>query len=119
MAQAGQESFSFEMDADNLYHEESYTDLKVGTIKQMIPVKKDGTVDPDRAPKFVGQTQLMSPHGPLPIHCVIEADNLMDAVAEFPRAARGELDRIAREIQRQQQQQNQQQEGGRIIVPGR
>ena len=29
----------------NLYREEVYTDLRVATIRRLVPVKSDGTVD--------------------------------------------------------------------------
>ena len=35
-----------QMDAANLYREESYTDLKAGTMRKLVPVKADGSDDP-------------------------------------------------------------------------
>ena len=66
----------FAMDEKNLYREESFTDLKLGTIKRLIPIKSDGTQDDSRDQIFVGFAQLMSPKGPLPVQNVIPAEQL-------------------------------------------
>ena len=62
------------LDKSNLYREETFSDLKVGIIKRMTPVKSDGSVDKTRKSVFVGQTSLMTPGGPLPLQAVIQAD---------------------------------------------
>jgi len=49
----------------NLYKEEVFTDLKVANIRQLTPVKANGEPDKTRKIMFFGQTQLVSPHGPL------------------------------------------------------
>ena len=59
------------MDMANLYREEAYTDLKTGGIRRLVPVKLDGSEDTSRKPIFSGHTQLMSPHGPLPLQGAI------------------------------------------------
>ncbi len=106
---------AIEMSADleNLYREESYTDLKVAQIRRLIPVKSDGSPDDARSEVYVGETQLMSPRGPVPIHCPIEASSLQDAFEKFPDAVNAAVERLieeAKEIQRQ--------ESSRIVVPG-
>ncbi len=63
-------------DKNNLYKEKTYTDLKTGSVKQLTPVKADGSKDESRTLMFMGQTQMMSPSGPLPIQCMIEASNI-------------------------------------------
>lgn len=74
------------MDAANLYREESYTDLKAGTLRKLVPVKPDGTDDPARAPVFSVATQVMTPAGILPLSGeVAGAKTLEEAVAGFPR----------------------------------
>ena len=60
------------LDENNLYKEESFTDLKTGAVRRLTPVKEDGTRDEGREPIFMAQTQLMSPNGPLPVSCMIE-----------------------------------------------
>ena len=46
---AEQDGKEIQMDAANLYREESYTDLKAGSLRKLVPVKADGTDDPARA----------------------------------------------------------------------
>ena len=47
---------SFSIDTDNLYKEESITDLKAATIRKMVPITVTGTVDENRPVKFIGDT---------------------------------------------------------------
>ena len=67
------DEIDFTVDKKNLYREESITDLKVASIRRLVPVKPDGTEDPARQTIFIGQTQLMSPEGPLPIQSELDA----------------------------------------------
>lgn len=100
------------LDREGLYREETYTDLKAGSIQALTPVKEDGSVDEARAPLFMGEAHLMSPSGPLPVRCEIDAKNLTEALDKFPEAVNVAVDRMveqARELQRQ--------EAGRIITP--
>ena len=109
------------IDRGNLYREETFTDLKVGMIKQMTPVKSDGAVDKTRKSVFVGQTSLMTPGGPLPLQAVIQAKDLQQAIKKFPEAMKVAMDRLAEEAKKyQQQEQNRAEKSeSRIIVPGR
>lgn len=102
-----------EVDRDNLYREEAFTDLRVATIRRLTPIKTDGSVDESRAVRFVGETQLMSARGLLPVSCPIEVETLDEAIAKFPEAVNAAVERLieeARELQRQ--------EASRIVVPG-
>ena len=124
MNDVGQDqNIEFNIDKDNLYREESFTDFKVGSIRRLVPAKPDGTDDPSRTPIFVGNTQLMSPDGPMPIQSKLSANTLEEAMDVFPEAmkqALGELvERIQKMRQEQQQQQSQQNDDSRIIMPGR
>ena len=40
-----QQTIDFTVDRNNLYREESFTDIKVAAIRRLTPVKPDGTVD--------------------------------------------------------------------------
>ncbi len=100
-------------DKNNLFKEKSYTDLKTGSIKQLIPVKADGTKDESRTNIFMGQTQMMSPSGPLPIQCMIEANNIEEAADKFPEAITATVDRMIEEAKKARQE-----EASRIVVPG-
>ncbi|MFZ5573543.1 MAG: cytoplasmic protein [Thermodesulfobacteriota bacterium] len=114
------QDINFTVDRNNLYREESVTDLKVATIRQLIPIKADGSPDPGRTTIFVGHTQLMSPEGPLPIQAKLEANNFTEAMDVFPRAmqqALADMIESLREMQREREAQ--QRNDSRIIVPGR
>jgi hypothetical protein len=100
------------VDANNLYREESYTDLKVASLKRLVPITSTGEPDPAREPRWIAQTQLMSQVGPVPVSCLIDAKTLQEAIAKFPDAvgrAVEEMIEEAREIQRS--------EASRIVVP--
>jgi hypothetical protein len=101
------------VDKSNLYREESFTDLKVATLRRLSPIKEDGTPDSTRPTLFTGETTLMSERGPLPIQAPIEAKDLNEAMDKFPEAVQAAVERLidqAREMQRQQM--------SRIVVPG-
>ena len=115
---SGQNNIDFSVDKNNLYREESITDLKVASIRRLIPVKADGSEDTTRSPIFVGHTQLMTPEGALPLQTRLQANNLEEAMAEFPNAMQVALTEMVEEVQKLQQQ-NQAKNDSRIIVPGR
>jgi hypothetical protein len=92
------------IDQDNLYHEETFTDLKVGWIRRLTPVTPDGNRDKSREPLFIGQTQLVTPQGPIPIQCQIPAKTLTEAIKKFPEVMELTIKNMierAKEIQRE------------------
>ena len=100
------------MERDRLYLEEVITDLAAGTIRRMMPIKTDGSPDVSRETLYMGQAQVLSAMGPLPIQFELEADNLADAIEMFgpeaEKAVRRMVDEL-RELQREQASQ--------IVVP--
>ena len=76
------------MDATQVYREEIFTDRKVGTIRRMTPVTVDGAADATRPVIFVGQAQVMTPMGAVPISFELDAVTLEAAVEKFG-ASRG------------------------------
>ncbi|SHI67352.1 Protein of unknown function, DUF255 [Desulfatibacillum alkenivorans DSM 16219] len=110
----------FTVDESNLYREESITDMKVASIRRMIPIKTDGSEDPDRKTIYIGHTQLMSSQGPVPIQETLEVDSLEEAIKAFPAAMEKSLKEMVDRIQQMQREQEiMQREESRIIVPGR
>ncbi len=103
-----------QVDRNNLYREESYSDLKVGTIRVLIPVKVDGAPDPSRETVFSGETQLLTQMGMVPVNCRIEAKSLAEAIDGFPRAVSEAVERMIEEAREYQRK-----EASRIVVPGR
>ncbi len=74
-------------DAGNLYREETYTDMRAGSIRKLQPVTADGADDPARAPIFTAVAQIMTPGGVLPLSGEIPgAKTLAEAVEAFPAA---------------------------------
>lgn len=87
------------MNADDLYREESYTDRKVGTIRVLTPVKRDGSADPERGVVYLGQAQLYTPMGALPLSFEIPAASLEEAVEKFPAEAKQAVEETLKELQ--------------------
>ena len=100
------------MDAASLYREEIVTDRKVGTIRMMTPLKTDGTVDGGRAVIYMGEAQIMTQAGPLPITFDIEAKTLLEAVDKFGPSAKEAIERTVRELQEMRRQA-----ASSIVVP--
>ncbi len=101
------------LDESNLYKEEVFTDLRVGSLKQLTPVTKSGERDLVRPMMFVGETQLMSQVGPLPVQTRIEAENLEAAIERFPAAIQTAVEAMIEEVKELQRK-----EMSRIVVPG-
>ncbi len=87
------------MDPASLYREDMFTDRKVGTIRRLTPVMPDGTDDAKRKTLYVGQTQLMTPVGALPLAFEIEAASLGEAAEKFAAAAKVAVERAVKELQ--------------------
>lgn len=115
----------FTVDRQNLYREETFTDLKVASIRRLIPVNTDGSVDKTRKTVFVGETNLMTPGGPLPVQAVIAAKQLQQAIKRFPEAMQTAVEKLAQEVNKMRQKEKSsiitpaENESSRIIVPGR
>src|SRR5690606_29165277 len=105
MAQRPEQAPETKMDADSLYREDIITDRKVGTIRRMIPLKTDGSDDSARPTIYVGEAQIMTNAGPLPINFDIEAKTLGEAVEKFGNSAKEAVERTVRELQELRRQQ--------------
>lgn len=109
----GMSAESFTVDVDNLYREESITDLRAATIRRLIPIKADGSDDSSRPNRFIGDTTLMTQMGPIPVQFPLDAPTLTEACALFPAGIKSAIERLnerAREMARE--------EASRIVVPG-
>jgi len=101
------------MNADELYLEEVFTDNKVGTIRRMTPVNAAGETDTSRPVMFIGNTQMMTPAGPLPLNFELEGQTLGEAVSNFGTAANKSLEETMEELQEMRRQQ-----ASQIVMPG-
>ncbi|MCJ7771626.1 MAG: cytoplasmic protein [Desulfobacterales bacterium] len=111
----------FVIDKKNLYREESITDLKVGSIRLLKPIKLDGSDDSGREDIFIGHTQIMTPQGMIPLQARLTSKTLEKALGEFPNAMQQALERMIEEVKKMQQEEANQpkKDDSRIIVPGR
>jgi len=84
---AEQEGPEIKMDETALYQEEVFTDRRVGTIQRLTPVDGDGQPVAGGEVIYVGQTQLMTRAGALPLSFEIPADSLGAAAQKFSEGA--------------------------------
>ena len=110
MAQRGEPEAK--MDATSLYREEIITDRKVGTLRIMTPLTVDGGTDQSRPVLYMGEAQIMTGAGPLPISFEIEAKTLAEAVDGFAPAAKEAIERTVRDLQELRRQA-----ASSIVVP--
>ena len=102
------------MEASSLYREDTYTDRKIGTIRVLTPVTPDGSTDLGRKILYVGETQLLTTGGLLPLVFEIEATSLGEAVRGFADGAEAAIERTRREIEQMRREA-----ASQIIVPDR
>jgi len=101
-----------QMDIAALYLEETFTDRKVGTIRRLTPVTSDGTTDSARPVVYVGQAEIMTNMGPVPINFEIEGRTLGEAVVGFSAAAAVAVERTVQQIQEMRRQA-----ASQLVVP--
>jgi hypothetical protein len=101
------------MDAANLYQEEIFTDRRVGTVQRLTPVTRTGARDDSRPVLFVGQTQVLTPAGALPLSYELDAETLEDAIAKFGDAAQDALASTLRRLEDLRREA-----ASSLIVPG-
>jgi len=75
------------LDKGALYLEESFTDRRVGAIRRLTPVTADGQPDAGREVIYMGQTQVLTPAGALPLSFEIPGASLAEAALTFGAAA--------------------------------
>ena len=101
------------MDSNVLYREETFTDRRVGTLQRLTPVTAAGATDTTRPVLYVGQTQVLTPAGALPLTFEVPASSLDEAVAKFGDLAKQALARTMRRLEELRREQ-----ASSIIVPG-
>jgi hypothetical protein len=101
-----------QMDPEGLYQEDNFTDRRVGAIRRLAPVRADGSPDPSRPVLFIGQAEIMTNMGPVPISFEIEGQTLADAVIGFAPAAQAAIERTVQQIQELRRQQ-----ASQLVVP--
>jgi hypothetical protein len=111
---ADEQAVELRMDPGTLYREDTFTDRRVGVIRVLTPVKTDGSIDLGRKILYVGEAQLLSPVGALPITFEIDATSLGDAAEKFAAGARVAVERAIRELQELRREQ-----ASSIVIPDR
>jgi len=107
-----QSANDIKVDPKALYLEEIFTDRRVGTIRRLTPVTKDGARDPARPVLYAGETQVLTPAGALPIGFEITAGSLEEAAEKFGQLAREAIERTVKELQEMRRQA-----ASQIVVP--
>ena len=100
------------MDSASLYREEIIADRKVGTLRVMTPLTIAGAPDASRPVLYMGEAQIMTSAGPLPISFEIEATTLAEAVDGFAPAAKEAIEKTVRDLQELRRQA-----ASSIVVP--
>lgn len=100
------------MDPKSLCREEMITDRKVGTIRVLTPIKSDGSPDSGREVTYIGEAQLLTSVGTLPINFEIEAKTLDEAVTRFAEVAKEAVERTMKDLQELRRQA-----ASSIVVP--
>ncbi len=115
MSEQGTQKLQIAIDPNALFLEETYTDLKVGRIRKLTPVRIDGAPDKSRKSIFVGEAQIAVKGQVLPIQCDIDAAGLAEAVEKFPEAINQSFEQIVKEADAAQKIHKENE--SRIIVP--
>lgn len=101
------------MDVSNLYTETIITDRRTGTIRVLEPVLPDGSSDASRPVLFLGETQIMTQMGPLPVSFDIPAATKQEAVEKFGEAAKQGIKDMLAKIQEMRREA-----ASQIVTPG-
>jgi len=112
MAEKQQSLENIKIDGSNLWKEENYTDLKVGSIRVLTPIKIDGSPDESRKATFSATTNVMTPGGALPISGEIDATTLEEAIEKFPDAINSAVKKLQEDMVKYQQEQ-----ASKIVTP--
>ena len=112
MATKSESINDIKVDSKALYLEEVFTDRRIGTIRRLTPVKGDGERDEARAVLYIGETQVMTPAGALPIGFEIGAGSLEEAAEKFGGLAKEAIERTVKELQELRRQA-----ASSIVVP--
>lgn len=112
MAAPELKSTELKLDPDKLYLEETFTDRRIGTIRRLTPVTKDGKPDGARPILYVGETQIMTPAGSIPIAFEIGAASVGEAAEKFGSLAKEAIDRTVHELQELRRQAS-----SSIVIP--
>ena len=101
------------MDPNALFREENFTDQKMGAIRKLIPVKADGSDDPDHAVAFFGSAQVMTQMGAIPLNFALDGATIGEAASDFAGKAQIAVEEASQEIEKMRREQ-----ASKIVIPG-
>jgi hypothetical protein len=107
-----QQNAELKIDPNSLYMEEIFTDRRIGTIRRLTPVNEEGQRDTARAVLYMGETQVLTPAGALPIGFEIGAGSLGEAAEKFGQLAKEAIERTVKELQELRRQA-----ASQIVIP--
>jgi len=102
-----------DFDKSGLFREDTFTDRKVGTIRQLTPVTESGETDSSRDVLFMGATQVMTAAGPMPLNFDIPGTTLAEASDNFGDCAQQAVEEMAAKLEEMRREQ-----ASSIVVPG-
>ncbi|MDO5530999.1 hypothetical protein [Sutterella sp.] len=111
--QTGMDELDAQMDPTSLYREDIISDRRVGTLRMLTPITTEGTRDESRDIIFLGEAQIMTQVGPIPINFEIPAKTLAEAVAGYGAAAKQGLHDTVERLREMRRQQ-----ASQIVTPG-
>jgi len=114
MAETAPDAAELRMDPASLYREETFTDRRLGVIRVLTPVTKDGLADTSRRVVYVGEAQLLTQVGALPLTFEIDAGSLGEATENFAAGAQVAVERAVKELQEMRREA-----ASPIIIPDR
>lgn len=100
------------MDPTALYREEVITDRQTGAIRVLSPVTADGAPDGARKTIYIGEAQIYTTMGALPLSFELAADSLSEAVEQYTPAAKQAFENAIRELEDMRRQA-----ASSIVVP--
>jgi hypothetical protein len=100
------------MDSAGLYREELITDRKVGAIRVLTPVTSDGAPDAKRKTIYVGEAQIYTTMGALPLSFELAAESLSEAIVQYTPAAKQAVENAVRELEEMRRQS-----ASSIVIP--
>ena len=107
------DSMNARMDVSALVREEVVTDRKIGSIRVLTPITVDGMRDMNREVIYLGETQIMTQMGPLPISFEIKAKTLAEAVTGYAEAAKAGVEETIAKIEAMRREA-----ATKIVTPG-
>jgi hypothetical protein len=114
MAETAPGAAELRMDPTSLYREETFTDSRLGVIRVLTPVTKDGLADTTRRVVYLGEAQLLTQVGALPLTFEIEAGSLGEATENFAAGAKVAVELAVKELQEMRREA-----ASPIIIPDR